>query len=84
MKKFSSLVLEKASVDFNQEMIEELLKKHEEVDVVLKNGERYFITSFMHDKQGKMYNANNIGLEALDKKGKKVEVKYVDIKGIEY
>ena len=87
MKKFRDFILEKKStkdVDFTQEIIQDLLKKHDEVDIITKDNERYFITSFMHDKNGTIHDGNNVGFKALDKKGKQVEVMYGDIKGAEY
>lgn len=87
MKKFRDFILEKKStknVDFNQELIQDLLKKHDEIDIITKDNERYFITSFMHDKNGIIHDGNNVGFKALDKKGKQVEVMYSDIKGAEY
>jgi hypothetical protein len=87
MKKFRDFILEKKStkdVDFTQEIIQDLLKKHDEVDIITKDNERYFITSFMHDKNGIIHDGNNVGFKALDKKGKQVEVMYGDIKGAEY
>ncbi len=57
---------------------------HDEVDIITKDNERYFITSFMHDKNGIIHDGNNVGFKALDKKGKQVEVMYGDIKGAEY
>lgn len=87
MKKFRDFILEKKStkdVDFTQEIIQDLLKKHDEVDIITKDNERYFITSFMHGKNGIIHDGNNVGFKALDKKGKQVEVMYGDIKGAEY
>jgi cystathionine beta-lyase family protein involved in aluminum resistance len=87
MKKFTDLILEKKStkdVDFNQEMLQGLLKKYDEVDIITKDNQRYFITSFMHDKNGIIHDGNNVGFKALDKKGKHVEVMYSEIKGAEY
>lgn len=87
MKKFTDLILEKKSVKdvvFTQELVQDLLKKHGEIDIITKDNERYFITSFMHDKNGAIHDGNNVGFKALDKKGKQVEVMYNDIKGAEY
>lgn len=86
MKKFTQ-ILEKKVADikggFNKKNIEDFLKKQDEIDIITNKGERYFIAPFMHVK-GKLSDASDIALAAVDKKGKKKEILYTDIKSIEY
>jgi uncharacterized protein with ATP-grasp and redox domains len=86
MQKFTQL-FEKKITDsngvFDKQRIENLLKTHNEIDLITDKGERFFITPFMHQK-GKLSKASDVAVAALTKGGKQIEVLYSDIKTIEY
>ena len=66
---------------FTKSMIEKLLKKHKDIEIVTNSG-HWYITPYMH-KSGKLDDATEISFFAINKDGEETEIKFKDIKFIE-
>jgi hypothetical protein len=84
MKKFSELFEKKRSeiTEFDRASIKKLLKEHDELDIIVRGGQRYFIAPYMHDGGEMEHQGENF--QAMTKDGDKIEVKYSDIVGVEF
>lgn len=81
MKKFTNLFEANAKYDKND--VEDFLKKHNEIDVITKIGQRLFVPGYMHTN-GKMEGADEKGMYAMLMDGTKLYVPYSEIKNLKF
>ena len=73
--------VEKPKNGFKKIDIENLLRKHRDLEIKTDDGTSYFITPYMHIN-GKIDNATDKVTYAVDKKGKEAEIEYSSISSI--